>query len=124
MPNCERCGAGVIHVELDDQPGRPVLLDSDAGTWYVLVIHQDVDQERARPVFAYHEHRCGDLAQLAELAPLSQVELDDLVHDRKGAEAAEINNDGKASQLAYLTGVRPDVVARFLEARGRPGAGR
>lgn len=40
----------------------------------------------------------------AELEQLSEEELDELVHDAKGAEAAEINNQGKEAQIAYLLG--------------------
>lgn len=33
---------------------------------------------------------------------LSDDELDDLVHDRKGDEAVAINNDGREAQLVCL----------------------
>lgn len=39
--------------------------------------------------------------------PDAQVDLDDLVHDAKGAEAAEINNQGMTAQVAYLSGIAP-----------------
>lgn len=35
---------------------------------------------------------------------LSDEELDEQVHAAKGAEAAAINNQGRAAQIAYLTG--------------------
>ncbi len=118
MPDCDRCAAAVIQVELDEQPGRRILLDTDASSWYALVIHRGVGQEHARPIFAYQEHRCGDLQELAKLAPLNPAQLDDLVHERKGEEAAAIDNGGKVAQLVYLIGVRPDAAARFLKAHG------
>jgi hypothetical protein len=34
-----------------------------------------------------------------------------------------INNGGIVEQLGYLTRATPDVVERYLEARGRPGSG-
>jgi hypothetical protein len=56
--------------------------------------------------------------KLAKLAPLNPAQLDDLVHERKGEEAAAIDNGGRVAQLVYLTGVRPDVAAQFLKAHG------
>ena len=41
----------------------------------------------------------------AELEQKTQEELDDLVHDAKGEEAAEINNQGKEAQIDYLLGL-------------------
>ena len=38
-----------------------------------------------------------------EFDDLSEEELDILVHDLKGAEAADINNAGRESQIHYLT---------------------
>jgi hypothetical protein len=38
----------------------------------------------------------------AELEALDEEELDELVHDKKGKEAANINNAGKEAQLRYL----------------------
>lgn len=38
----------------------------------------------------------------------AQDSLDELVHDAKGAEAAEINNQGVESQVAYLLGLPPE----------------
>ena len=35
---------------------------------------------------------------------MTEEELDELVHDLKGKEAAAINNSGKDAQLAYLLG--------------------
>jgi hypothetical protein len=45
-----------------------------------------------------------DLVALAEAKGVDAAELDDLVHDAKGEEAAAINNDGLNSQIAYLIG--------------------
>ena len=42
-----------------------------------------------------------------ELELLSEEELDEIVHDLKGAEAADINNGGKEVQLAYILGTKP-----------------
>lgn len=39
-----------------------------------------------------------------ELETMTEEELDELVHDLKGKEAAAINNSGKDAQLAYLLG--------------------
>lgn len=39
-----------------------------------------------------------------ELMQLPQEELEEMVHDLKGEEAAEINNQGKDAQVAYLLG--------------------
>ena len=39
-----------------------------------------------------------------ELETLSEEELDDLVYEAKGDEAATINNNGKDAQLDYLVG--------------------
>ena len=35
---------------------------------------------------------------------LPEEELDEMVHDLKGQEAAEINNQGKEAQVAYILG--------------------
>ena len=35
---------------------------------------------------------------------MTEEELDDLVHDSKAEEAAEINNQGKDAQISYLLG--------------------
>jgi hypothetical protein len=40
----------------------------------------------------------------AELEKMTEEELDELVHQAKGEEAAEINNQGKEAQIAYLLG--------------------
>jgi hypothetical protein len=40
----------------------------------------------------------------AELTQMSEEELDELVHDLKGEEAAEINNSGRDAQIAYILG--------------------
>lgn len=37
-----------------------------------------------------------------DLLALSEEELDELVHDLKGQEAAEINNQGKEAQVDYI----------------------
>jgi hypothetical protein len=39
-----------------------------------------------------------------ELEALSEEELDEIVHDLKGEEAAAINNSGKDEQIAYILG--------------------
>ncbi len=39
-----------------------------------------------------------------ELEKLSEEDLDDLVHDLKGQEAAAINNQGKETQISYILG--------------------
>ena len=42
------------------------------------------------------------MKQYAESVGLSEEGLDELVHDFKSGEAAQINNDGVDSQLEYL----------------------
>jgi len=59
-PACERCGATVIEVGLDGQPGQRIALERQASSWYALVMHRGGGPERARPIFAYQEHRCGE----------------------------------------------------------------
>jgi hypothetical protein len=39
-----------------------------------------------------------------ELMVLSEEDLDELVHDLKGEEAAAINNRGREAQVAYILG--------------------
>ncbi len=39
-----------------------------------------------------------------ELEKLSEEDLDELVHDLKGQEAAAINNQGKEAQISYILG--------------------
>lgn len=39
-----------------------------------------------------------------ELMGMSQEELDELIHDLKGEEAAAINNQGREAQVAYILG--------------------
>ena len=39
-----------------------------------------------------------------ELEAMNEEQLDELVHDLKGQEAAEINNQGKDAQIAYILG--------------------
>jgi hypothetical protein len=39
-----------------------------------------------------------------ELEIMSEDELDELVHDFKGNEAADINNAGREIQIAYILG--------------------
>ncbi len=36
------------------------------------------------------------------LEQMSEEELDEIVHDLKGEEAAEINNRGKDAQIVYI----------------------
>jgi hypothetical protein len=113
----------VIREELEHQHERQVLLDPRAITMFGLVVHRDDAHERAVPIFVYPEHQCGDLDELASLATLTQAQLDELVHNRKGEEAAAINNGGMVEQLGYLTGVHPDVIERFLRTHARGDAG-
>jgi hypothetical protein len=42
----------------------------------------------------------------AELEALTEAELDEVVHDLKAEEAAEINNKGKDAQIAYIMGIQ------------------
>lgn len=42
---------------------------------------------------------------IRELLSLSVFDLDDHVHDIKGKEAAQINNNGKVAQVAYIMGI-------------------
>jgi hypothetical protein len=37
-----------------------------------------------------------------ELLEMSEEDLDELVHDLKGEEAATINNQGRDAQIAYI----------------------
>lgn len=39
-----------------------------------------------------------------ELQAMSEEDLDELVHDLKGEEAAAINNQGKDAPIAYILG--------------------
>jgi hypothetical protein len=39
-----------------------------------------------------------------ELLAMSEEDLDELVHDLKGEEAAAINNQGRDAQIAYVLG--------------------
>lgn len=39
-----------------------------------------------------------------ELLAMSEEDLDELVHDLKGEEAADINNQGRDAQIAYILG--------------------
>lgn len=45
-----------------------------------------------------------DLTSAEGLRALTDEELDELVHDAKAQEASQINNEGRAAQVAYLTG--------------------
>ena len=38
------------------------------------------------------------------LEQMGEEELDEIVHDLKGEEAAEINNRGKDAQIEYIMG--------------------
>lgn len=42
------------------------------------------------------------LKRANELEAMTEEELDEQVHDCKSAEAAEINNQGREAQIAYL----------------------
>ncbi|MCL4502388.1 MAG: hypothetical protein M1438_11140 [Deltaproteobacteria bacterium] len=44
----------------------------------------------------------------AELMSMSEEDLDELVHDLKGEEAAAINNQGRDAQIAYILGLETD----------------
>jgi hypothetical protein len=64
-----------------------------------------------------------DLAALAEAKGVDAAELDDLVHDVKGQEAAAINNDGLDSQIAYLIGaLGVEAVKEHLNTMGTTDA--
>jgi ribosomal protein L29 len=39
-----------------------------------------------------------------QLEQMSEEELDEIVHDLKSEEAAEINNQGKEAQIEYILG--------------------
>jgi hypothetical protein len=39
-----------------------------------------------------------------ELEIMDEGELDEMVHDLKGKEAADINNSGRDCQIAYILG--------------------
>jgi len=39
-----------------------------------------------------------------ELLAMSEEDLDELVHDLKGEEAADINKQGRDAQIAYILG--------------------
>ncbi len=39
-----------------------------------------------------------------QLEAMTEEELDEIVHDLKAAEAAEINNQGKEAQIDYILG--------------------
>lgn len=45
-----------------------------------------------------------------QLESMSQDDLDELVHDLKGEEAATINNQGKDAQIEYIRGVAPVMI--------------
>ena len=47
---------------------------------------------------------------------LNQEDLDDEVHDSKGNEAADINNAGRVSQVAYLLGIEDDEAQALIDA--------
>ena len=40
----------------------------------------------------------------AELEAMSEADLDELVHEAKASEAANINNAGREAQINYLLG--------------------
>jgi hypothetical protein len=54
---------------------------------------------------AQKDAQVSELVQLVKWRRLSSVDLDELVHDAKGDEAAEINNGGVESQIRYLVEV-------------------
>ncbi len=39
-----------------------------------------------------------------ELESLTEEELDEMVHDLKAQEAAEVNNQGREAQISYILG--------------------
>jgi|WetSurMetagenome_2_1015567.scaffolds.fasta_scaffold246870_3 hypothetical protein len=45
------------------------------------------------------------MEKLDILSDHMEMSLDELVHDSKNAEAADINNDGLASQIEYLLSI-------------------
>jgi len=45
-----------------------------------------------------------------QLESMTQDDLDEMVHDLKGEEAARINNDGKCAQIDYIMGASPVLV--------------
>ena len=65
------------------------------------------------------EQRIRDLERLAEARGISSPDLDGYVHDQKASEAADINNGGLPSQLAYLCRAwGPNAVLALLEGMG------
>ena len=42
-----------------------------------------------------------------DLEKLSEEDLDEIVHDLKGKEAARINNCGKEHQISWILGEQP-----------------
>jgi hypothetical protein len=54
-----------------------------------------------------------------ELQDLSTEELDVLVHDLKGKEAADINNQGREAQIAYLTFTPPTNLEHLFVGGGK-----
>ena len=53
--------------------------------------------------YAQEGRECLKNARL-ELEQYSEEELDDLVHDIKSGEAAEINNQGREDQIDFILG--------------------
>lgn len=51
----------------------------------------------------------------------NQETLDEAVHEVKSNEAAEINNDGFVSQIAYLLSLEEDDVRQIAKERGYDG---
>ena len=52
---------------------------------------------------------------LTELLTMGEEDLDEAVHETKAGEAAEINNQGRTAQLAYLTGLSEEEVTKRLQ---------
>lgn len=57
------------------------------------------------------------LSEVYELLDLNQDDLDYMVLDKKGDEAANINNAGNVAQIAYLTGTDEAAILKIISAR-------
>ncbi len=59
-----------------------------------------------------------ELLRLVEAAGITEEDLDELVHDFKAEEAAEINNAGLEAQLKYILEAHCGVVEAAARAIG------
>jgi NAD(P)-dependent dehydrogenase (short-subunit alcohol dehydrogenase family) len=59
-----------------------------------------IDEQAQRAL----EQQLADEPRRAVLLSMNQEDLDELVHDAKASEAADINNGGPESQVEYLLG--------------------